>query len=375
MARDVIPFNLANFQGEELTNIELALSRGNTAGNGPFGREAASVLSSMHAGSPVLLTPSCTSALELAARLVEFGDGDEIIVPSYTFVSTVSAFASNGATPVFCDVDPRTLGMDLVAARALITPRTRAICIVHYAGVPADPFGFAELAKEFGLVLIEDNAHGLGGGWEGQRLGTFGALSTLSFHETKNITCGEGGALVINDKNLLERAEILQQKGTNRTKFLNGQVDKYTWVDVGSSWVMSDILAGVLLAQLARFETIQSERMELWLELHCSLEDWAVAHGVKLASKSSNHTAHMFYLLFPDESERRLFIRHLELLGVKSVFHYQPLHSSRIGSRWVKPGQVFPVSEFVGSSLVRLPFHTRINAKQRQRVIDAVTAY
>lgn len=371
----MIPFNVPSFEGEEFSNIELALSGGNSAGNGPFCREAESVLSSMHGGSPVLLTPSCTSALELAARLVEFGDGDEIIVPSYTFVTTVSAFASNGATPVFCDVNPRTLGMDLAAARALITPRTRAICIVHYAGVPADPLGFAQLAHEFGLVLIEDNAHGLGGFSGTQRLGTFGALSTLSFHETKNITCGEGGALVINDGSLLERAQILQQKGTNRTEFLRGQVDKYTWVDVGSSWVMSDILAAVLLAQLARFETIQSQRMELWLELHRSLQDWAVARGVELASRSSEHTAHMFYLLFTGESERSRFIRHLERSGVKAVFHYQPLHSSRVGSRWVKSGQVFPVSEFLGNSLVRLPFYTRLDRLQRQRVIDAVTAY
>jgi len=333
------------------------------------------MLSAMHDGSAVLLTPSCSAALELAARLIGFEPGDEVIVPSYTFVTTVSSFVSNGATPVFCDIDPLTLGLDLNQARSLITPRTKAICIVHYAGVPANPEGFEQLAEEFGLVLVEDNAHGLGGASGSRLLGTFGAMSTLSFHETKNVTCGEGGALVINDERFLERAEILREKGTDRSNFLKGQVDKYTWVDVGSSWVMSDILAAILVAQLERFEVIQNRRRDLWNRYRAGLEDWAAERRIGLAQRDLPNTAHMFFLLLEGMTERDRFIAHLEGSGVNAVFHYQPLHRSAAGSPWLRDGQHFPVSDRVGESLVRLPLYSSLRLFEQDIVIEAVTGF
>lgn len=221
-----IPFNRIAFDSGEIARIHEAANSGHISGDGPFSKKAEATLSDMHDGARVLLTPSCSHALELAARLIRFEPGDEVIVPSFTFVTSVSSFVSNGATPVFCDIDPVTLGLDLEEAKKLVTSKTKAIVLVHYGGVPANPEGFAELAEQHDLVLIEDNAHGLGGKSSGKPLGTFGAMSTLSFHETKNITCGEGGALVINDPQFIERAEILREKGTDRSRFFRGQVDK-----------------------------------------------------------------------------------------------------------------------------------------------------
>lgn len=370
-----IVFNRPTISSPEIANARYAIDSGCTAGNGPFGQLAEKALSDLHDGSEVLLTPSCSSALELAARLVRFDPGDEIIVPSYTFVTTVSAFVANGATPVFCDIDPVTLGMDPREAEKLITERTRAICIVHYAGVPANPESFAKLAQKHGLVLIEDNAHGLGGVSESKVLGTFGALSTLSFHETKNITCGEGGALVVNDSGLVERARILQEKGTNRSQFLNGQIDKYTWVDVGGSWVVSDILAAILVGQLERFEEIQRRRLEIWSEYAGRLGDWAFSQGIQLPPKNLTHTAHMFYLIFPKESMRLQFTRHLSRAGVSAVFHYQPLHRSLAGGKFHRGDRSLPVTDSVAAGLLRLPLHLGLGDADLNRIAETCKAF
>lgn len=370
-----IDFNRPTILGGELKNVQRAIEGGFTSGNGPLGREAEKSLSQLHGGSEVLLTPSCSSALELAARLVGFSPGDEIIVPSYTFVTTVSSFVANGAKPVFCDIDPVTLGLDLEQTERLITERTKAICIVHYAGVPADPEGFARLAQKHRLILIEDNAHGLGGNYQGQTLGTFGAMSTLSFHETKNITCGEGGALVLNDLSLVARAKILQEKGTNRSQFLNGQVDKYTWVDVGSSWVLSDILAAILVGQLDRFNEIQRRRMDIWSYYATRLEDWASCRGVVLAPKELTHTAHMFYLIFSGEKIRTEFTRHMAKAGISSVFHYQPLHRSLVGAKFHENSRPLPITDWASGGLVRLPLHLGLGATDLKRIVGVCTSF
>ena len=369
-----VPFNQADFGRREAEMVGRAMG-GVTSGNGPFCKEAEELLAGIHPGSSALLTPSCSSALELAARLVGFRPGDEVIVPSFTFVTTVSSFVTNGATPIFCDIDSETLGLDVHKAESLITERTRAICLVHYAGVPADPLGFADLAERYNLVLIEDNAHGLGGLSGGKTLGTFGAMSTLSFHETKNISCGEGGALIINNPELLARAEILREKGTDRSQFLRGQVDKYTWVDDGSSWVLSDVLASILVAQLHRFQELQSARRSVWMRYFEELYTWAKESGVSMQGRDLSNTAHLFYLIFPGAEARGRFIDYMDSKGVTAVFHYQPLHLSRSGRKWVKEGSSFPVTEQVSEGLVRLPLFSGLSDSDVTRVVEAVKSY
>lgn len=366
-----IPFNKPAYGETELELVTKSLN-GVVSGNGPFCKQAEKVLSDMHGGSHALLTPSCSSALELAARLVGFGPGDEIIVPSFTFVTTVSSFVTNGASPVFCDIDPKTLGLDLGQAETLVSDRTRAICLVHYAGVPANPAAFAELAERYNLVLIEDNAHGFGGTAGDKALGTFGDLSTLSFHETKNISCGEGGALIVNRSELLERAEILREKGTNRSKFLSGIVDKYTWVDNGSSWVLSDILASVLVAQLGRFQELQAKRAAIWERYHHELSSWAEVQEVSLQPRDRFHTHHMFYVIFDDVRARDSFIAHMKSKGVMAVFHYQPLHRAPAGARWLTRDADFPVTDRISNGLVRLPLYAGLSFEEQTRVIESV---
>jgi len=375
VSADLVPFNRPAFSFGELDSIREAVANGFTSGNGPFCSEAEALLSKIHGGSPVLLTPSCSSALELAARLIGFEPGDEIIVPSFTFVTTVSAFVAEGATPVFCDVHPDTLGLDVEEAERLITPRTKAICLVHYAGVPADPEKFVLLAEKHGLTLVEDNAHGLGGESDGKRLGTFGALSTLSFHETKNITCGEGGALVLNDTGFLPRAEVLREKGTDRSRFLRGQVDKYTWVDVGSSWVLSDLLAAVLVSQLRNLVLVQERRHEIWNLYHSKIRDWAVRNNVRIMDAARPHTAHIFYLILESSETRDRLIAHLRDLGITAVFHYQPLHSSSVGRRWWAESQSFEQTDIASNRLLRLPLFYDLTEPEQKRTIEAVLSF
>lgn len=372
----VIPFNRPSFHGNERLYMEQAITNGSISGNGEFTRKAEAALSEMHDGAAVLLTTSCTHALEMSARLLDLQPDDEVIVPSYTFVSSASAFMWNGARPVFANSRADTLNIDPADVAGLITPRTKAICIVHYAGVGADPREFAELAERHGIALIEDNAHGLGGTFEGQLLGTFGAMSTLSFHETKNITCGEGGALVINDPALVERAEILREKGTNRARFLRGQVDKYTWVDIGSSWVMSDMLAAILAAQLEGFDEIQERRLALWNRYHQGLADWASEANVLLPCipVEAAHTAHMFHLRLASLERRDAFIQHMQERGVQTVFHYQALHESPVGLS-LDQAHACQVASDASHTLVRLPLFYDLSALDQQIIIDAVTAF
>jgi dTDP-4-amino-4,6-dideoxygalactose transaminase len=370
----MIPFNRACFDGRELAYLAEAVGNGHVSGNGPFTIRAENLLETIHKGGRTLLTTSCTHALEMAARLLDLQPGDEVIVPSFTFVSTAAAFMLHGAKPVFVDVDEKTLNLDLENVQAAITPRTRAICAVHYAGVGAEPDKLRAIADRHLLVLIEDNAHGLFGEWHGQPLGTFGHLSTLSFHETKNITCGEGGALHINDDRLIERAEILREKGTDRSKFLRGQVDKYTWVDLGSSWVLSDLLAGVLCGQLERVEEIQSRRHWIWDRYQNELAVWAEAHGVRTPHLPAGvkHAAHMYHLRFDSIETRSSFIEYLRSRDIAAVFHYQALHLSTIGrALGGRPGDC-PVAEDASNTLVRLPLHLGLNNHELSRVVEAV---
>ena len=369
-----IPFNAASFEGRELELLVSAIAAGHVSGGGPLTREAEQLLRRLHDGSPALLTTSCTHALELAALLLDLQPDDEVIVPAFTFVSTAAAFLLHGARPVFVDVLPDTLNIDPAAAEAAITSRTRAVCVVNYAGVGADFAALESLAARHDLRLIEDNAHGLGGSRAGRKLGTVGTISTLSFHETKNITCGEGGAIVLRDEALLDRAEILREKGTNRARFFRGQVDKYTWVDVGSSWVISDLLAGILVGQLERFDAIQTRRHVLWDRYASALADWAAEHGVRLPSIPADaaHTAHLFHLRFPDLDRRTRFIEHLAVKGVQAAFHYQSLHLSDVGRQLGRLVGQCPVTEEASDTLVRLPLYAGLSDEDQLRVIVAV---
>lgn len=373
----MIPFNKPYFDSIDIEYFSEALQSGHSSGNGPFTRRAESLLEGIHGSGSALLTTSCTHALEMSARLLNLQPGDEVIVPSYTFVSTASAFMWNGARPVFADVDAQTLNIDPDSAEALVNERTRAICIVHYAGVGAQPERFVEMAAKYGIALIEDNAHGLGATHNGQTLGTFGAMSTLSFHETKNITCGEGGALIINDSSLLERAEILREKGTNRTNFMRGQVDKYTWVDNGSSWVISDLLAGLLTGQLERMSQINSDRISFWNRYHESLCEWAGNSQVLLPQvpAASTHTGHMYHLRMPDQKTRDLFISHLRQRKVASVFHYQSLHRSPVGVGLKEDGRQCFNSDRASQTLVRLPMFNGMSNEQQDQVIAATLSF
>lgn len=373
----MIPFNRATFDGKELANLAQAVANGHVSGNGAFTKRAEQMLTDIHRSGHSLLTTSCTHSLELCARLLDLQPGDEVIVPAFTFVSTAAAFMLHGATPVFVDVRDDTLNIDPYLAEQAITSRTRAICIVHYAGVGATPDIFKELADRHGLVLIEDNAHGLFGHYEGVPLGTFGQLSTMSFHETKNVTCGEGGALHINDDSYSERAEILREKGTNRSRFLRGQVDKYTWVDVGSSWVMSDLLAGVLVGQLERRESIQSRRLEIWRIYDQRLASWADELKVKRPTVPSNcdHPGHMYHLRLSSLDERTRFIDHLKNKDVMAVFHYQPLHLSAVGKSLGGRSGQHPVTENAADTLVRLPIHLDLSPSQLDRIIAVVMEF
>jgi dTDP-4-amino-4,6-dideoxygalactose transaminase len=373
----MIPFNVATITAREISMIQESITRHHISGVGPFTKLSEEFLQRELGARRVLLTTSCTHSLEMAALLAGIAPGDEVIVPSYTFVSTASAFALHGATPVFVDVDRDTLNLDFELTEAAITPRTKAICVVHYGGISADVDRFARLAAERGVVLIEDNAHGLFASFDGKPLGTFGALGTQSFHETKNVTCGEGGALVINDPVLVERAEILREKGTDRSRFLRGQVDKYTWVDIGSSWVLSDMLAAVLWGQLERAGEIDARRVEIFDRYDRELRAWADERGFRLpfVPAKSRHTGHLFSVRFGNGEQRDRFIAHLKERGVSAVFHYQPLHLSNVGIRFGGRPGMCPVAEEAGETLVRLPLFFDLSPDDQSRVIDAVRSF
>ena len=372
-----IPFNRADIGKHDIELLSESISAGHISGNGPFTKRAEEQITKTLGNERTLLTTSCTHALEMSALLLGLKPGDEVIVPAFTFVSTASAFMLYGAKPVFVDVRQDTLNIDLDQAEAAITPRTRAICVVHYGGVACEMDRLTKLAKDNNLILIEDNAHGLFAKYRGKYLGTFGALATQSFHETKNITCGEGGALVVNDASLAERAEILREKGTDRTKFLRGQVDKYTWVDVGSSWVISDLLAAILFGQLSRADEIYTQRMNIWNRYHNELQTWAAKHDVTLPTvpEGCEHTGHVYHLRFQHGVQRDKFIEHLKQLGIYAVFHYQPLHLSTVGRTLGGQDGQFPVTESAGDCLVRLPLFNSLTSDEQTYIIESVKVF
>ena len=372
----MIPFNRPSYGQRETEALARVMASGYTAGNGAACKEAEAKLSSMLGGASVLLTTSCTHALELAADLMDIRPGDEVIVPSFTFTSTAAAFSRAGAKIVFCDVDPQTLGVDAGSLQSRITPRTRAVVVVHYAGVAPDLPAIIAMCDNANIMLIEDNAHGLGGRFEGRPLGTFGRIATQSFHETKNVSCGEGGAIVLNDPLLVERAEVLREKGTDRARFLRGQVDKYTWIEAGSSWVVSDLLAGILAAQLDRFADIQKSRHHVWNSYASGLSTWAGQAGAVLPDivGPREHPAHLFHLLLPSLEDRDRFIAHMRDRGVMAVFHYQALHLSPYGSR-LHDGTDLPVSVRAAETLVRLPLFADMSDGEISAVIEAVTTF
>jgi dTDP-4-amino-4,6-dideoxygalactose transaminase len=369
-----IPFNKPSLAGNELDYIRQAVERGHISGDGFFSRRCEELLAEILGAPRVLLTTSCTDALEMSAVLLDIRPGDEVIVPSFTFVSTVNAYVLRGASPVFADIRPDTLNLDASRVADLMTDRTKAIVPVHYGGVGCDMDTILAIAARRGVHVVEDNAHGLFGSYRGKNLGTFGSFATQSFHETKNITSGEGGALIINDENHVERAEIVREKGTDRARFYRGQVDKYTWVDIGSSYLPSDILAAFLLAQIEGREAIQQKRRQIWCRYREALETWAHAQAVTLpfVPPECDQPYHLFHLLLPSEELRDAFIAHMASRRILSVFHYLPLHLSPMGRRFGGRAGDCPVTEDVSGRLVRLPFYTGLSAGEQDRVIDAI---
>ena len=373
----MIPFNRPYLVGSEFERMREAVDGLVISEGGPFTDQCEQLLVEMTGAEAALLTSSCTHALEMAALLLDLEEGDEIVMPSFTFVSTANAFALRGLRPVFVDVRPDTLNLDERLLESKITRRTRAIVVVHYAGVGCEMDAIQTIATEAGLSIIEDNAHGLLGSYRGKPLGTFGVMATQSFHETKNLTCGKGGALLLNDADLLDRARVIRNKGTNRAQFLEGLVDKYTWVGLGSSYQPSDLLSAFLLCQFEARNRIQEKRKEIWTRYHEELADWARAEGVAQPAVPEHveQTFHMYYLLLPTAHHRSRFIPFLRDNGVNAVFHYLPLNVSPMGERLgARPGDC-PVAEDVSSRLVRLPFFTGLDEAHQETVIRAVREY
>ena len=369
-----IPFNRPEFVGREAQYMNQALAEGHISGDGQFSAKCHAFLEAELGVAKALLTTSCTHALEMAALMLDLDSDAEIVLPTFTFVSCANAFALRGAKLVFADSRPDTLNLDERLLPDLVTPQTKAIVTMHYGGVGCEMDSIQRTAAGVGAAIIEDNAHGLFGRYRGCNLGTFGRFATLSFHETKNFTCGEGGALLMNDPADVERAEILREKGTNRSRFFRGLTDKYTWVDVGSSSLPSELLAAVFWGQLEHHEMVQARRLAIWEAYRLGLSDWAAEEGVDLplVPDHCQHTSHIFHLLLPSESSRQRLIAHLGERGILGVFHYLPLHLSPMGRK--RGGQIgqCPVAEDISSRLIRLPLYYGLGADEQDRVISAI---
>jgi dTDP-4-amino-4,6-dideoxygalactose transaminase len=369
-----IPFNRPFTTGHEFLYVREAIENGHLSGSGPFTERCNRWLEQRVGSDQALLTHSCTAALEMAAMLLDIGPGDEVVMPSFTFVSAANAVVLRGGTPVFVDVRGDTLNIDERIVAAAITPRTRAILSVHYAGVGCAMHELVAIAEQAHIALVEDAAQGIVASYDGRPLGSFGALAALSFHETKNVHCGEGGALLVNDATVAERAEILLDKGTNRRRFFRGQVDKYSWVDIGSSYAPSEINAAFLWAQLEEAEAITARRLAIWRTYHAAfaeLEEQGVARR-PIVPAACMHNAHMYYLLLPDLDSRARFIDELKRDGIHAVFHYVPLHSSDAGLRYGRPAGDLRVTDGVSERLVRLPLWAGMADGEVARVVDAV---
>ena len=370
----MIPFNKPYITGKELDYVQQAIANLHVSGDGPFSERCQALLELELGVAKALLTTSCTAALEMAALLLDIQPGDEVIVPAFTFPSTINAFVLRGARPVFIDIRPDTLNLNEALLRPLITSRTKAVVVVHYAGVGCEMETILKVAQEHGIPVIEDNAHGLFGKYQQRNLGTFGCMSALSFHETKNFICGEGGALLINDPQYIERAEIIREKGTDRSRFFRGQIDKYTWVDVGSSYLLSDILAAFLYAQLEAREVIQTKRKRVWDYYNTNLSEWANLSGVRLPFVPENceHPYHMFHMVLNSPEERAALISHLQARKVNAIFHYQPLNLSQMGRRLGNQEVDCPVAEAVSERLLRLPFYNDMTEAEQSQVLAGV---
>ena len=372
-----IPFNRPFATGDELDYIRAAVAAPKFAGDGSFTAQCHVLLEQSLGIQKALLTTSCTHALEMAALLLDIGPGDEVIVPSFTFPSAANAFVLRGAKPLFVDIRADTLNIDESQIERRITAHTKAIFPVHYAGVGCEMDTITSVARQHGIAVVEDNAHGLYGKYRGKYLGTLGQLSTLSFHETKNFSCGEGGAILINDANFNQRAEILREKGTDRSRFFRGEIDKYTWVDVGSSYLHSDLLAAFLRAQLEHRDQIQSKRRRIWEIYARELASWAETNSVHLpiVPAECEQSYHMFYVLMPSFESRQALISHLVGSGILAVFHYLPLHLSPMGLRFGGRRGDCPVTEDLADRLLRFPFFTGMSSPEQAQVIDAVRAF
>jgi dTDP-4-amino-4,6-dideoxygalactose transaminase len=372
-----IPFNRPVVAGNEQEYMLDAVARMHISGDGHYTKLVSERLENVTAGHKALLTTSCTHAIEMAALLLDIGPGDEVIMPSFTFVSLANAFVLRGARPVFVDIRPDTLNIDERLVEQAITSRTRAVVIVHYAGVACEMDAILAMAARRGIPVIEDNAHGLFGTYKDRPLGSFGLFATQSFHETKNVTCGEGGALIINDPSYVERAEIIREKGTNRSRFFRGQVDKYSWVEPGSSYLPSDLLAAFLLGQLEAADEIQRRRAAAWQRYDDALRDWALREGVRQPTVPSDRRQayHMYYLLLPTTGRRDALIAFLCEREIQAAFHYVPLHTSEYGQRLGYRAGQFPLTESVSDRLVRLPMFNDLRSEEQERVIEAVRAF
>ena len=383
LRKQMIYFNKSGAQGKELSYLQDAVASGRLSGDQTYSKKVQDLLESVLSVPKVLVSTSCTHALEMAALLLDVREGDEVIVPSFTFVSTANAFVLRGATPVFCDIRPDTLNLDETKLESLISPKTKAIVPVHYAGVGCEMDAIMGTAARHGIAVIEDNAHGLFGKYKGRWLGTLGTMATQSFHETKNITCGEGGALIVNDRSHEERAEIIREKGTNRARFFRGQTDKYSWVDVGSSYVMSELQASFLLGQLEQWSLIQGRRRSIWQKYDAALCAWADTNGIRrpVVPDHCEQAYHMYYLLMPSLDARTRFIDYLAARDIKAVFHYVPLHTSAfaqsngLGAWSTRHKAECVVTKEVSERLVRLPFYTSMTESEQDTVIDAVLGF
>ena len=374
MKEKKIPFNRPYMTGKELSYIAEAHANGCLAGDGPFTKKCQGWIEKRTGCTKALLTHSCTAALEMAAILADIQPGDEVIMPSYTFVSTANAFVLRGGVPVFVDIRPDTLNIDEKLIEAAITPRTKAIVPVHYAGVACEMEVILDIAKRHKLLVIEDAAHGIMSTYKGKCLGAMGHLGSYSFHETKNIISGEGGALLINDLRFIERAEIIREKGTNRSQFFRGQVDKYTWVDIGSSYLPGEVIAAFLWAQMEEAERITATRLKIWEQYHKALAPLEAAGMLRrpIVPGSCRHNAHMYYILLSPGTDRQAIFDEFERNRISSVFHYVPLHSSPAGKQHGRTHGDLVVTNSVSERLIRLPLWVGLTAAQQNKVAEVL---
>jgi dTDP-4-amino-4,6-dideoxygalactose transaminase len=372
-----IPFNRAYISGKELDYVSQAIGRGQIAADGPFSKGCVRIIQERFGIARALMMPSCTAGLEMASLLCDVQPGDEVIMPSYTFVSTANAFVRSGAKPVFVDIRPDTLNLDEAQVEAAITPRTKVIVPVHYAGVGCEMDPLMQIAKKHGLLVVEDAAQGVHSYYKDRALGSIGDLSAYSFHDTKNYVCGEGGALTINNASLVERAEIIRDKGTNRQKFFRGEIDKYTWVDVGSSFLPAEVACAFLQAQLELLDPILERRRAIhegYAERLAPLEQAGLLRGPRVPAHCRQNY-HMFYILLRDEKSREGLASFLRERGIQAVSHYVPLHLSPMGRRWGYVDGSLPVTEDLSARLLRLPLFYALTSTEQDEVCDGITEY